>query len=158
MDQEISNLQSTKKAPCVDDDFFPIQEAVKTYEYASKIIKANPKETGYADLTGRFPYLSSRGNEYICVLYDWDSNCILGEPIKNRQAKTIVDAWEKLHDILTRHGHPTNQFILDNECNKDLKAALKKHNNDFELTPPNMHSRNAVERAIHTLKNTILLD
>ena len=90
------------------------------------------------------------------VLYDYDSNLIQGEPIKNRQAKTIVEAWEKLHKHLTTHGHQTKNFILDNECSRDLKLALKKHEKTYELTPPNMHRQNAAERAIRTFKNHLL--
>ena len=46
------------------------------------------------DLTGRFPHTSSRGNTYIFLMYDYDTNAILLEPIKNRQAKTITTAYE----------------------------------------------------------------
>ena len=114
---------------------------------------AKPKETTYSDQTGRFPYRSSRGNEYIMVMYDYDSNAILATPLKNRQAKTIADAWELLHNRLTSHGHPTKNFLLDNECSLDLKQALTKNKKQYELTPPNIHRRNAAERAIRTFKN-----
>ena len=147
---------SKKKLSDETDDFFPTPEQQKTYQYACQIVTARPKETTYADLTGRFPYASARGNEYIFVMYDFDSNLIQGEPIKNRQAKTIVDAWEKLHNNLTMHGHPTKTIILDNECSKELKYALTKHRKTFKLTPPNMHRRNAAERAIRTFKNHFL--
>ena len=86
LDQERKNLQSTKILPDDTDDFFPQPEQQKTYEYACQIVPAKPKETTYADLTGRFPYASSRGNEYIFIMYDFDSNLIQGEPIKNCQA------------------------------------------------------------------------
>ena len=95
------------------------------------IIKSSPKTTTYADLTVRFPHISSCGNKYIFVMYDFDSNLIQGEAIKNRQAKTLVDAWKKLHTNLTRHGYPTRHFILDNECSKYLKAALRKNKNNL---------------------------
>ena len=153
LDQEQKKLQSTKEE---QDDFFPLHEGTKTYEYASAVFPLKPKETSYADLTGRFPHVSSRSNEYIFVMYDYDSNLIQGEPIKNRQAKTIVDAWEKLHNNLIQHGHTTKNYILDNECSRDLKLALKKNDIDFELTPPHMHRRNAAERAIRTYKNHVL--
>ena len=45
-----------------------------------------PEEVAYTYLTGRSPYRSSRGNEYILVGYHFDGNTILAEPIKNRQA------------------------------------------------------------------------
>ena len=87
------------------------------------------------------------------VMYDYDSNAILVTALKNRKAKTLVEAWERLHIRLTMHGHTTKNFVLDNECSGDLKMALQKHGKTYELTPPNMHSKNAAERAILTLKN-----
>ena len=43
----------------------------------------------FMDLTGRFPHCSSRGNTYILIVYDHDSNAILGTALKNRQAATL---------------------------------------------------------------------
>ena len=51
----------------------------------------------YIDLTGRFPYRSAKGNEYLFVAYHFDGNAILAEPIKNRESLAIVTAWEKLN-------------------------------------------------------------
>ena len=53
------------------------------------IISFRERNTAYTDLTGRFPYMSSRGNQYILVVYDSDSNAILAEPIKTRAAYEI---------------------------------------------------------------------
>ena len=140
-----------------DDDFSPNNgDTSKTYLNMAKLFNAKPKETTYTDQTGRFPYRSSRGNEYIMVMYDYDSNAILTTPLKNRQAKTLTDAWELFHQQLTQHGHPTKNFILDNECSTELKQALTKHNKKYELTPPNIHRRNAAERAIQTFKNHLM--
>jgi hypothetical protein len=36
------------------------------------------------NLTGRFPITSSQGHKYLYVLYDYDSNAILIEPIKSK--------------------------------------------------------------------------
>ena len=75
LDQEHANLQSTKLN--VEDDISPNHEPNKTYEYVSAIIPSTkPKEVIYQDLKGRFPHISSRGNEYIFVTYYFDSNCI----------------------------------------------------------------------------------
>ena len=49
-------------------------------------------------------------------------------------------------------GHITKHYIVDNECNAELKKALTKTELTFELTPPTMHRRNAAERAIRTFK------
>ena len=156
LDQERANLQSTKKPHdnADENDYFP-QDGIakKTYENATLIFPMTPKLTTYSDQTGRFPHRSSRGNEYIMIMYDYDANAILCEPLKNRQAKTIMMAWTHLHQRLTKHGHETKNFILDNKCSGDLKSALQKNNKKYELTPPNMHRRNAAERAIRTFKN-----
>jgi hypothetical protein len=37
----------------------------------------------YTDQTGRFPVVLSKGNKYIMILYDYGSNAILAQPIKD---------------------------------------------------------------------------
>lgn len=93
LDQERRNLQSTKTPEQeLLHNFNPVPEKQKTYEYISIAIPSNVKTTSYIDLTGKFPYKSSRGNKYLYVLYDNDSNAIFALPIKNRQAKTLTSA------------------------------------------------------------------
>ena len=86
------------------------------------------------------------------ILYDYDGNVILCKAIKNRQAKTLVDAWEELHKKLTAYGHTTKNFVLDNEISEEFKIALHKYGKTFELTPPNIYHRKAAKRAIRTFK------
>ena len=128
LDQERANLQSTKPQRDVDsEDYFPDDGiAKKTYENATLIYAMNKKLTTYSDQTGRFPHRSSRGNEYVMIMYDYDANTILCAPLKNRQEKSITEAWTGLHERLTKHGHQTKNFILDNECSSNLKLALTK--------------------------------
>eukprot|EP00957_Ditylum_brightwellii_P202318 15329632-Ditylum_brightwellii.AAC.2 len=90
----------------------------------------------FLDSTGKFHHKSSRGNKYLYVLYNFDANAILAEPIPNQQAKTLVNAWTKLHTVITQHGHPTKHFILDNEISKKFKGTLTKYTKTFELAPP----------------------
>ena len=91
-------------------------------------------------------------------MHDYNANGIMCAPLKNQQAKTITEAWELLHSRLTKHGHETKNFILDNECSNDLKLALEKNKKNYGLTPPNIHRRNAAERAIRTFKNHCMAD
>ena len=67
-----------------DLEYFP-QDSIKIKIY---------EMTTYSDQTGRFPHQSLRGNEYIMIMYDFDSNKILHAPMKNRQAQKIDNAWE----------------------------------------------------------------
>ncbi|GFH47516.1 hypothetical protein CTEN210_03991 [Chaetoceros tenuissimus] len=149
--QEKQGLRSTSQT---DTDFLPEQETKRTHECFVTIEKYDELNgKSYSDLTGRFPIPSSRGNEYIVVIYDYDANAILAEAIPNRQAATIRDATIKMLDKLTTGGFTPKLHILDNECSALLKAAFHKHKIKFQLVPPHQKRRNAAERAIQTFKN-----
>ena len=68
------------------------------------LFQPDMKRKGFSDLTGVFPHMSSRGNLDVMVMYDYDSNKILAEPIKKRQAETIQDAFLKIHKVLKSRG------------------------------------------------------
>ena len=120
------------------------------------ILDNSQKQKGFFDLTGRFPFPSSRGNNYILVLYDFDSNAILAEPIANRTTGEIKRAWELLHEKLRSRGVPPKTYVMDNEASKELKKAILKHKIQYQLTPPHIHRINAAEMAIQTFKNHFL--
>ena len=73
------------------------------------------------------------------VVYDFDTNIILGLPLKNRQAKTLTNAWTQLHNAISKSGHTMKKFVLDNEISGELKTALTKYKYKFQLTPSNIH-------------------
>jgi hypothetical protein len=56
------------------------------------------------DLPGRYPVTSRRGNKYIFVLYDYDSNLIIAEPIKSRNASDLVNGFDTCFKALTKNG------------------------------------------------------
>ena len=158
LDSERKNLQSTKN-PIIEDDNFPDKINNETHEifviigdiqqFAIKTQKA------YMDLTGRFPYKSSRGNQYLVIVYDYDANAIVYAPIKTRQSKEIFTAFKKCEDKVKQAITP-KLYILDNECAADLKLSIHKNDQQYELVPPNQHRRNTAERAIRTFKNHLL--
>ncbi len=102
---------------------------------------------------GQFPYTSSRGNKYLLILYEYDSNAILAHPIKTRQAHEIKHAWIILHTQLLYANRAPSVYIMDNEKSHELKNAIVKYKLRYQLTPPNIHRINAAERAIRTFKN-----
>ena len=77
------------------------------------------------------------------VIYDYDSNAILAEPIKNIQAETICYAFLKVHKFLKERGSDPKFYIVFNYCSIDLKEAMKKYEIDFQLAPPHIHRKNA---------------
>jgi len=153
LDQQRKNTRSTRTS---DNTDIPQQEPANTKTNIIFATILDPKlDTGlsYSDLTGRFPVQSSRGNNYILALYDYDSNAILVEPLRNRQDTTILAAYQKSLDTLRRAGCPPKVHRLDNEASKLLKSLLSDNNIDYQLTPAHIHRRNAAERAIRTFKN-----
>ena len=57
----------------------------------------------YGNLPGKFPYKSSRGNQYILVAYHYDANMIQGKALRNREAGTIAEAYDKINDYLKKN-------------------------------------------------------
>ena len=81
----------------------------------AKIQQFTPTDKTYGDLCGRFPVQSSRGNNYVMVIYAYDANAILAEPLKNRSAGEIVKTWKILNEKLEKAGVSPLIYILDNE-------------------------------------------
>ena len=105
------------------------------------------------DLTGRFPYKSAHGNQYILVAYHYDANAILAQPIKNREAATITNGWKEINKKFIYTGIKPNTCVVDNEASNLLKEALRKNNINHQLIPPHAHRTNLAERAIQTFKH-----
>ena len=158
-DQEAQNIRSTNslsKAPASnsnpDSDVAPPLEP-RSHHVSVALLDHQTLLKSYSDQTGRFHVPSSRGNNYLFILYHQDSNYIHAVAIPNRKAASIRDAWEQTHRLLIRQGHPPNLHILDNECSQDLKDAFAKYHIQFQRVPPKEHRVNAAERAIRTFKN-----
>ena len=71
------------------------------------------------DLTGRFLHRLSSGNSYLFVLYDYDTNIILIEPLKSHQAGEIAVLFKKCLVRLAKNLVHPNFFVMDNECSSD---------------------------------------
>jgi hypothetical protein len=154
LDQVRQNVRSTKPprpSPEPDTDTNPSPITTKTHECYAAIYE--PHGQVYSDQTGRFIIPSSSGNNYIMIVYDFDSNSIFAQPFKNRTAACILDAYKILHEHLLQAGLKPRLQRLDNECSKLLKTFMHDQDVDFQLVPPGMHRRNAAERAIRTFQN-----
>ena len=107
----------------------------------------------HSDQTGKFIVASSTGNNYVLVVYDYDSNSILVEPMRNRTGPSILKAYTIIHTRLVAAGLRPQLQRLDNECSDALKTFMRDAAIDYQLVPPKVHRRNAAERAIRTFKN-----
>jgi hypothetical protein len=150
VNQQRQNTQSTQKRfPSVAPTLAP-EDTGKTDCVYATIVNSGQI---HSDLTGRFPTTSAKGNKYILVLYDYDTNKILTEPMKSSGDQEMVRAYNKLIQELVDHGSKPCLQRLDNECSNALRSLLNQHDIKFQLAPPHMHRRNAAERAIQTFKN-----
>ena len=104
------------------------------------------------DQTGCFPKKSSRGNQYVMVLAELDSNAILVEGMKDRTSGEMIRAYQHLVNRLKTAGIQSKHHVLDNEYSADFKAAITKNKMTYQLIPPNDHCRNIAEKAIQTFK------
>ena len=112
-----------------------------------------PSKLIYSDLTGRFPVKSARGNQYIFLLYDYDSNTIHVRPLRSRTGTAIVAAYDSIHAHLCARGLTPELQRLDNETSVSLQLSMQTKKVNFQLVPPHNHRRNAAERCIRTFKN-----
>ena len=85
-------------------DIAPEQEAnnATTGDIYASVYKA------YSNQTGKFPHLSTRGNQYIFVYYDYDSNAILVETLPNCTAGALTKAWTTCFTKLQYHGYASH--------------------------------------------------
>ena len=90
------------------------------------------------------------------VLYDYDSNAILTEPLRNREGTEILRGYAKLHTYLVSKGFNPRTHWLYNESSVAFKIFNTKNHVEYQLVPPYMHHCNSAERAIRTWKNNFV--
>jgi hypothetical protein len=150
MNQQRQNTRSTQtRAPTIAAALEPTYTDKTEFVYATIVTSGQI----HSDLTGRFPTTFAKGNKYVLVVYDYDTNNVLTEPMKSRGDHGMVRAYNKLIQELVDHGFKPRLQHLDNECSSALRSLLNQHDIHFQLAPPHVHHRNAAERAIQTFKN-----
>jgi len=134
-----------------DDDYWPTShpENDRTHQCFAACTEDTTTGKIFTDQTGTFIIPSSTGNTQMFILYDYDSNSIHAEPIKNQTAPEILCAFKIVHATLTNAGLRQKIKRLDNECSTMLAEYMKKQGIDFQLVPAGQHR----ERAICTFRN-----
>jgi hypothetical protein len=113
-----------------------LDQGIKTqYVYAATIDAGQI----HNDQRGRFPVVSSKGNKYIMILNDYDSNSILAQPIEDITAPELLKAFQVMEQELVARGLKPKLMRLDNVASKLLKTYLHQHNITFQLVPPYSH-------------------
>ena len=152
LNQTRKNVRSTKAKP------MPLETCDTSQLHGKKVRDVytetyRVRETMFSDQTGQFPTRSQRGNKYIMVMVEIDSNAILVEPMKSRKDEEMIRAYNALLLRLKRAGIIPKKHVLDNEVSENMKNHIRDTCKfDMELVPPGCHRRNAAEVAIRNFK------
>ena len=76
-------------------------------------------------LCGRYPTMSNRDMKYIFVLFDYDSNEILSQPMKSKKGSAIIAAYDSIYNELSDASIILILQYLDNEISKELTLSIK---------------------------------
>ena len=151
MNQARKNVRSTKPKPLHEYENKNHLVGKKKHDIYTKVYDV--KDTIYSDQTGQFPTRSRRGNKYIMVMVEIDSNAILVEPMKSRKDAEMIRAYNSLMLRLKRAGITVKKHVLDNEVSNNMKDHIRDvYKLQMELVPPGCHRRNAAEVAIRNFK------
>jgi hypothetical protein len=154
LNQQRQNARTTKiKDADLLDPYADLDHGIKTQCVYAASIDAGQI---YADQTGRFPFVSSKCNKYIMVLYDYDINAILAQPIKDRTAPELLKAFQFMEQELVAKGLKPRLMKVDNEASTLLKDYLYQQDIKFQLVPPYSHIHNSAERAIRSFKDHLI--
>ena len=108
------------------------------------------------DLPGRFPFPSDLLNNYIFVLYDYDSNAILIRPIKSRDKSELIRGFQLCYDELEKANIKPIIHCLDNEISDDLIKAIQQKGLKHQIVTAHDHCQNQAEQAIQTFKSYLI--
>jgi hypothetical protein len=117
----------------------------------SRLIDLNTDDEIHSDTTGRFPFKSARGANYVLIFVH--KGYIHVQPLNDRSAVSYVKAYRLVIKFFTTKGYVIDIARLDNETSKQLEAFLSDANIPFQYVPPNDHCINRAERAIQSFKN-----
>jgi hypothetical protein len=101
MNQRRQNIRSTSKTPIVYEPIPDTDLGTKTHLVYAVLVDQGQL---YTDLTGKFPFRSSKGNSYVMVCYVYDCNYVKVIPVKSRSASEWVKAYDTIHQELTVKG------------------------------------------------------
>jgi hypothetical protein len=117
------------------------------------IINHEVKSLMYADQTGMFPAVLSRGNKYVMILHHIDSNSLWSKAMRNQSGGELILTHEQELAQMRRHGIILKHQILDNQASAEYKAAIEASSKTYEIVPPSNHCHNMAKRAIQTFKD-----
>ena len=118
--------QTQKNAHSTQQSTYKTQDNKYINVYAAIEHPDMPTEKIHSDQTGQFTIQSSSRNKYIMVIYAYDTNAILIEPLSDRSKESIMQDYPKIIQHLTKIGFKPRLQRLDNEASKLLQDEMYK--------------------------------
>ena len=107
----------------------------------------------YTDDTSRLSVCSFRGNQYIIIAYNCDSNVTLQAPFKTKEENHRVASYSSITRRLKACGHSADLQILDNKDSAEYGRIINEEwHVKLQLVPLDIHCRNAAKRAFQMFK------
>ena len=100
---------------------FPASKQLNKHTHACYASAIKITRQIYSNQTRWFIAPSDKGNQYLFVLYDYDSNSIHAKPMKNKTANSILAAYKIVHKQLCTAGMKPMLQHLDSECSQLIK-------------------------------------
>ena len=134
LDQEQKSIRYTKILPSLFQDYKVLKQEpniLKFHNTTCTVIEARSLHKSYSDQPSKFPVKSLSNNQYIFMMYHFDTSIIHAVPIKSRRTEDIDKAWQEIFDSLQLNGHAPIIHVLEKECSSDLNASFKRANVNF---------------------------
>ena len=127
--------QSDTAAAIADAISLPTQE--KDNNRTQLVFMSVKRVEGYvaSDQTGKFPRMSNKGMQYICVFYIYDPNYIKGIALKSRTKEELLRAYQEVYSFCKNRGFKPRLHKMDNETSKDVEYFIASQNTQQQYTP-----------------------
>ena len=102
----------------------------------------NHTHTVYTDQTGKFPFISIRGQQYMVVSHHVDSNWTLIKITSHRTEGGLIGARRRILARMKNQGIVPKHQVLDNEISAAYVAEIGITKMTYQLVLPNDHCRN----------------
>ena len=92
-----------------------------------------------SDQTGKFPRMSNRAMEYICVFYIQGNNYIKGILIKSRIKVELIRPYKDVYAYCESRGFSPQLQKVDNVTSRDVEEFISSQQILQQYIPPDMH-------------------
>ena len=88
-----------------------------------------------SDQTGKFPRMSNRSMQYICVFYIHNTNYIKGIPAKSRKKEELLRSYKEVYAYFESRGFRPQLHKMDNKTSRYVEDFIASQQIGQQYTP-----------------------